>query len=78
VSQTSYFVPDTKFTMLAPSVDNQPIAEYKEAPFGLNRNYGIKTDKHEEWDPEGVWIRVQDKGLPVLWQRDASYVLTVA
>jgi len=78
VSQTSYFIPDTKFTMLASKVDNQNIAEYKQAPFALDRHYGIKTDRHEEWDPEGIWIRVQDKGLPILYQRDATYVLTVA
>ena len=78
VSQTSYFVPDTKFAMFASNVDMQKIAEYKQAPYGLNRNYGITTDKHEEWDPEGVYIRVQDKGLPILYQRDAMYVLTVA
>jgi len=78
VSQVSYFIPDTKFTMMASNVDNQQVAEYKEAPFGLNRNYGIKTDRHEEWDPEGIFIRVQDKGLPILYQRDATYILTVA
>uniref|UniRef100_A0A6M3ISL8 Putative capsid protein n=2 Tax=viral metagenome TaxID=1070528 RepID=A0A6M3ISL8_9ZZZZ len=78
VSQTSYFVPNTKFAMFASMVDGQKIAEYKQAPYGLIRKYGISTDKHEEWDPEGVYIRVQDKGLPICYQRDASYVLAVA
>jgi hypothetical protein len=78
VTQTSYFVPDTKFAMFASKVDNQKIAEYKKAPYGLNRNFGITTDRHDEWDPEGVYIRVQDKGIPILYQRDAMYVLTVA
>jgi len=71
------FIPDDKFVMIATNVDAQPIAEYKEAPFGLGRHYGQYTDKHEEWDPEGVYIRVQDKGIPILYNRDAMYILDV-
>lgn len=71
------FIPDDKFVMMATKVDNQPIAEYKEAPFGLGRHYGQYTDKNEEWDPEGIYIRVQDKGLPILYNRDAMYILDV-
>ena len=77
VTQTSYFIPNDKFVMFASSVDGQPIAEYKQAPFGNDRSYGLKTDRKEEWDPEGIWIRTQDKGLPVLYHRDAIYQLDV-
>lgn len=77
VRMTKYFVPSDKFTMFASRVDGQPIAEYKEAPFGLARRWGNFTDQHEEWDPEGVYIRTQDKGLPILYQRDAVYILDV-
>jgi hypothetical protein len=73
-----YFIPSTKFTMLASKVEGQTIAEFKQAPFGLNRHYGLFTDRKEQWDPDGVDIRVQDKGLPVLYHRDASYILTVS
>jgi hypothetical protein len=72
-----YFVPSDKFVMVASRVEGQPIAEFKRAPFGLDRHYGLKTDRKEEWDPEGVFIRVQDKGLPVIYQRDAIYTLDV-
>jgi hypothetical protein len=75
VTMRKYYVPDDKFVMLASRVDGEPIAEYKEAPFGLGRNYGIYTDRKEEWDPEGVFIRVQNKGIPVLYHRDAVYVI---
>ena len=78
VMMTKGFVPDDKFVMIASKVEGQPIAEYKEAPFSIPRGYGRKTDTHAEWDPEGLWIRVQDKGLPVLYQRDAIYLLDVA
>jgi len=72
------FIKDDQFVMMASTVENRPIAEYMRAPFGLNRQYGMKADQHEVWDPEGVYIRVQDKGLPVLYQRDAVYILDVA
>jgi hypothetical protein len=77
VTMTKKFIPDDKFVMFASRVDNAPVAEYKRAPFGLGRRYGMFTDRHEEWDPEGIWIRSQDKGLPVLYQRDAVYILDV-
>jgi hypothetical protein len=77
VTMARYYIPNDKFLMMSTSVDGQPIAKYMQAPFGLDRRWGQKTDRHEEWDPEGLWIRVQDKGLPVLMNRDAIYVLDV-
>jgi len=77
VTQAKGYIPDDKFIMMASRVDNQPIAEYKEAPFGLNRQYGQFTDSQDEWDPEVTWIRVQDKGLPILYFRDAIYTIDV-
>ena len=77
VTMQKYYVPSDKFLMMATSVDGQPIAEYKQAPFGLGRHYGQYTDRHDNWDPEVTWIRVQDKGLPILYNRDAVYILTV-
>ena len=71
------FIPSNKFIMFASSVEGKSIAEYIAAPYGLNRSYGMQTDRHETWDPDGVFLRVQDKGLPVLYQRDAIYNLTV-
>jgi glycogen debranching enzyme len=77
VYSRKYFVPSNKFVMVSSRVEGQPIAEFKRAPFGLDRHYGLKTDRKEEWDPAGVMIRVQDKGLPVIYQRDGIYTLTV-
>jgi len=77
VVQKVKFVPDNKFIMVAERVEGQPIAEYMAAPYGINRGWGLRADRDETWDPEGVWIRVQDKGLPVLYFRDAVYILTV-
>jgi hypothetical protein len=71
------FLPSNKFIMFAPRVEGKSIAEYMNAPYGLNRSYGMQVDRHETWDPDGVFLRVQDKGLPVLYQRDAIYNLTV-
>ncbi|KKL51669.1 hypothetical protein LCGC14_2293200, partial [marine sediment metagenome] len=75
VTMIRSFVPDDKFVMMATSVENQKIAEYKQAPFGLGRHYGNFTDRDENWDPEGVFIRTQDEGIPILTQRDAMYIL---
>jgi hypothetical protein len=77
VTMAKYYVPSDKFLLMATQVDGQPIAEYIQAPFGLGRHWGQFTDRHDEWDPELTYVRVQDKGLPVLYNRDALYVLTV-
>lgn len=77
VTMQRYYVPSDKFFMMASSVEGKPIARYIQAPFGLGRHYGLFTDKKEEWDPEGVYIRVQDKGLPVLMHPDAIYTIDV-
>jgi hypothetical protein len=71
------FIPDDTFVMMSTKVEGQSIAEYKQAPFGLGRHYGQYTDKHDEWDPEVTWIRVQDKGLPILYHPDAVYTIDV-
>jgi hypothetical protein len=73
VVMTKSFCPDDTFVMMSSKVDGQSIAEYREAPFGTGRHWGQYIDKNDEWDPEVTWIRVQDKGLPVLFQRDAIY-----
>lgn len=78
VTMTKKYIPSNVFTMFASTVEGQSIASYKQAPFGLGRTYGIQVDTKEEWDPDGLWIRVQDKGLPILYNRDAVYMLTVA
>jgi hypothetical protein len=77
VTMTKPFIPNDKFVMFASAVDGQKIAEYAQAPFGIGRNYGLYADRKDEWDPEGVWVRVQNKGLPILYQRDAVYILDV-
>jgi hypothetical protein len=58
-------------------VGGNKIAEFANAPFGLDGTFGMKADQHEEWDPDGIAIRVQNKGIPVLYQEDAIYILTV-
>jgi len=76
--QKRKFIADTMFCMIASSVEGVKIAEYKTAPYGVPRKYGISTDRNDKWDPEVVQIRVQDKGLPILYHTDAIYQLTVA
>ena len=77
VTMAKYFVPDDKFLMMATTIEGSPVAEYKKAPFGLGRTFGQFTDKMDKWDPDVTWIRVQDKGLPVLFYPDALYIMDV-
>lgn len=77
VTMTKTFLADDLFVMMASTVENQPVAEWMNAPFGNDRHYGIKLDQKEEWDPEARWIRAQNKGLPVLYFPEAVYIIDV-
>jgi len=77
VTMRKYYIPDDKFVMMSTKVDGRAICEFFRAPFGVGRHWGIYTDKNDDWDPEVTWIRVQDKGLPVLYNRDAIYIMDV-
>jgi hypothetical protein len=71
------FIPDNVFFMFADRAEGELIAEFMEAPHGLGRNWGQFADTKDQWDPEGVYLRVADKGLPVLYHPDTSYKLIV-
>lgn len=77
VYMTRKFIPTDKFIMWADSVDGEPIAEFMKAPHMLNRTWGQQVDRWDKKDPDGVFLRVSDKGLPVLYHEDGIYQLTV-
>lgn len=70
------FIPDNVFFLFSDNQDGNKIAEFMEAPYGNSRRWGFFADTKDEWDPEGVWLRVQDKGLPVLYYPDTTYKIT--
>jgi hypothetical protein len=70
------FIPDNIFFLFSDTQDGTKIAEFMEAPYGNTRRWGFYADTKDEWDPEGVWLRVQDKGLPVLYYPDTTYKIT--
>lgn len=78
VYMTKKFLPTNAFCMFAANVEGQMSAEFAYAPFGNDRVWGMKVDSKENWDPEGIFIRVQNKGLPILYHADAPYIMTVA
>jgi len=78
VYMTKKFVPTDKFVMWADNVDGDPIAEFMSCPHTLSRKWGQQVNRWQKDDPEGVFIRVEDKGLPVLYHEDAVYQLDVA
>jgi hypothetical protein len=71
------FIDDDTFFMFADSMEGEKIAEFMEAPYGLGRRWGKYADTKDEWDPEGMWLRVQDKGLPVCYHPDTTISLVV-
>lgn len=72
------FIADDKFLLMSTtSGDNEPIAEFMEAPYGVERRWGMFADTKDQWDPSGIYLRVQDKGLPVLYHPDTIIELTV-
>jgi hypothetical protein len=71
------FIPDNVFFMFSDTAEGEKIAEFMEAPHGLGRNWGQFADTKDQWDPEGVYLRVADKGLPVLYHPDTTYKLIV-
>lgn len=77
VYMTRKFIPTDKFIMWADTVDGEPIAEFMKAPHMLNRTWGQQVDRWDKKDPDGVFLRVSDKGLPVLYHEDGIYQLTV-
>jgi len=71
------FIPDNVFMLFSDTDANgEKVAEFMQAPYGMNRTYGKYSDTKDEWDPDGVWLRVQDKGLPVLYHPDCSIIIT--
>lgn len=71
------FISDDTFTMFTSRADGVAVAEFLAAPYGVSRRWGLYVDTDYEWDPEGVWIRVQDKGLPVYFNPDTTYTMVV-
>jgi len=67
ISLRKKFAKDDELMFFSRTIEGQTIAEFMEAPFGLNRNWGMFGDSQEEWDPDGLWLRIQNKGLPVMY-----------
>lgn len=70
------FIQDNEFLLFSDTQDGTKVAEFMEAPYGNDRRWGFFADTKDEWDPEGIWLRVQDKGLPVLYYPDTTYKIT--
>ena len=71
------FIDEYSFMMFNSTAEGQKIAEFMEAPYGLDRRWGKYADTKEEWDPDGIWLRIQDKGLPVLYNPETIVTMKV-
>jgi len=80
VAMTRKFLPDNQFLMFASQLEGQKIAEMAYVPYaitGSGRNWGKQTNSWPVWDPAGVFIMVENRGLPILYNEDCIYNLTV-
>lgn len=77
VTMKKKFIGDDKFFMFATDQEGEKVAEFMEAPYGNDRRWGKYADTKDEWDPEGLWLRIQDKGLPVLYHPDTTFTYTI-
>lgn len=73
VSMRKKYIDDNVFFMYSDTKNGEKVAEMMEAPYGLGRHYGMTIDTKDEWDPEGIWLRLQDKCFPVLYNPDTTY-----
>lgn len=71
------FLDEYTLMMFASTAEGQKIAEFMEAPYGMNRRWGKFADTKDEWDPDGIWLRIQDKGLPVLYNPETIATIKV-
>ena len=71
------YVEDDVFHMGSWTKDGASIAEIAEAPYGLKGKYGKFIDRKEEWDPDGLFVRVQDKAFPLLYHPDMVMTIKV-
>lgn len=72
------YIDEYSFMMFSTTFEGQKVAEFMEAPYGLDRRWGKFMDTKYEWDPDGIWLRVQDKGLPVLYNPETIITMKVA
>ena len=80
VYMTKKFLPTDQFLMFASSLEGQRIAEMASVPFGISgskRTWGKQLDSWDKRDPAGVFIMCENRGLPVLYNEDCIYNLTV-
>jgi len=71
------FLTEDRISMFSTSKEGEPVAEFMNAPFGNDRTWGQNADQHENWDPDGIWLRVRNKGLPVIYHPDTVMFLKV-
>ena len=77
VTMRKKFITDDKVGFFAQALDGEKISEFMLAPFGMDRRWGMYADSKEEWDPDGIWMRVQNKGLPVIYHPNCIFTLNI-
>lgn len=77
VTMRKKYLQDGEVVALPSTFEGNAIGKYYLAPFGIPARYGMYTDSDTVWDPDGVYLRVQNKGLPVVHSPQAVFTLVV-
>ena len=80
VAMTKKFLPSTQFLMFASQLEGTKIAQMATVPYaisGQKRQWGKQIDSWPKRDPAGVFVMCENRGLPVLYNEDCIYNLTV-
>lgn len=77
VDCTRKFLETDRIHLLAPTIHGNPAFGGIMAPYGYPTRYGLSNDQWDEKDPDGIWIRVQNHCLPVIYIPQASWAVKV-
>lgn len=72
------YIPDNLVVMMCSTVDGMPIGNFALSPHGMGGDYGMQFHDWMDDDPEGMNIRVQNKGLPMIYHPESIYTIQVA
>ena len=77
VTMRKKYLQDGEICALPTSFEGNPLGFFGLAPFGIPARYGMYPDSFDIKDPDGLYIRVQNKGLPIVQSPQAIFTLVV-
>lgn len=72
------YIPDNLVVIMCDTVDGMPIGNFALSPHGMDGAYGMTFHDWMSDDPEGLSIRVENKGLPMIYHPESIGTIQVA